>query len=103
MRGTFEWAKGAVLRSASYIDTVKVYFDREIDVSEKIWFDERCGSIIELGALRYQEARWRDGITLHQPSVEALAYISSGFDAHVLSRVDIALDLLTASRVCAFH
>lgn len=103
MRGAFEWAKGAVLRSASYIDTVKVYFDREIDVSEKIWFDERCGSIIELGALRYQETRWRDGLTLHQPSVEALAYISSGFDAHVLSRVDIALDLLTATRADALQ
>lgn len=88
-------------RSVSYIDTVKVYVDREIEDTEKIWLDERCGSIIELRALRHQEARWRDGIVLHQPSVEALAYVSSGFRDHLLSRVDISLDLLTATRTDA--
>lgn len=101
MRDTFEWARASVLRSMLYIDTVKVYVDRKIEVAEKIWLDERCGSIIELGPLRHQEARWRDGIVLHQPSAETLAYISSGFKAHVLSRVDVSLDMLTATRTDA--
>ncbi len=101
MRDSFEWAKNAVLRSTSYIDTVKVYVDRKIDDAEKIWLDERCGSIREIGPLRYHEARWKDGIVLHQPSAEALAYVSDGFDSHLLSRADVSLDLITGTFVDA--
>lgn len=85
------------MKSVAYIDTVKIYVHREIDPVEKIWLEERCGSIVEVGALNYQPNRWPDGIQLNQPTDAALAYFEDGFNRYVLSRVDVSLDLLTRS------
>jgi hypothetical protein len=97
MRDTIDWAANTVLKSATYFDTVKIYVDRPIDPVEKIWLEERCGSIGETGPLRYQPNRWPDGIVLRQPTDTALAYFEDGFNNYVLSRVDVSLDLMTRS------
>lgn len=64
------------------------------------WLRRLCGYVRPLSAMPKQ-AWWQKGFVLHQPTSEALRLVFSLYRDVLVCRVDIALDLITESRVDA--
>lgn len=86
-----------VLDRRSYVDTIKVYFDRRLENSEMAGLASRAGDLLDIGPMQHQEGRWRHGIHLHQPTDECLSIVGDLTNRSLLSRAHITLDLVTGS------
>lgn len=85
-----------ILKRTSYVDSIRVYVDRQMDDVEYLYLEGCSGSSFSLkDGMPSQESKWPSGVHLNQPSRKALEYLRDGFSRYIVTRLDVALDLET--------